>query len=608
MTKKGIIAAVVVVILVIAAVAGCVVAFNNNSDCTITYEPNYDGSPTGEKVTYKSGTEIADPLYLHRANYTHDGWYFDKECTKPVAFPYKVDKNVTMYAKWTTDAAAKYFDENFYFDNDYGRALAKWIAETTGAQKIDTGNLKNMSAVSHGNMHFVAYDKSKANAQFVVVNLAEKKTAFTIPAEGVKSVHSVGNDVSNYEFVITQNNGQYYIYDMNGHRYGPAESEPMVLFHDMIVFSGKCYGFDDKGNIVQKFEIKSNHIPAARGVNSYCELYGEVGSDGVFHYKYVNVLDSKFNLIGKMLTIPENAVNCVCYHIGGDKYFVQYAQKVQSDYDYMEDGARYKLSSCMIDVNNKTVKIINIGYPVTGELDMWTKYPFVRSLANDVKNVIVFRSVGENKEVTDRLVYISFNADGKVDKKISDAFNKYSISNVFPLMQKGMYVVTYANTAMGAVTKSIVDGSGEKFVAVLEDLDANECVKYFIKFAKDESTRTDFNIYDANGKVVGDFKGKQYANCTNNDMFFTDSAGKMYVFSDGKMNELQGYGGELLCYKSCYCYKNASNKYTLSAENGTVISNGLTGVYCREYLMPNGDNFVAAYVDGNISIFKLINN
>ena len=70
---------------------------------TVNFYYNYIGAPepfeTVDNVT--EGTEIgapsSDPI---RDYYDFDGWYANSECTNPVSFPYTVNGNTIIYAKW----------------------------------------------------------------------------------------------------------------------------------------------------------------------------------------------------------------------------------------------------------------------------------------------------------------------------------------------------------------------------------------------------------------------------------------------------------------------------------------------------------------------------
>lgn len=74
-------------------------------------------------INYEPGIMVSDDVY------EFDGWYFDEEFTKRVEFPLVVDKDITLYAKWTEkDYGYRYVHD----DNDYivGCILANYAGNS----------------------------------------------------------------------------------------------------------------------------------------------------------------------------------------------------------------------------------------------------------------------------------------------------------------------------------------------------------------------------------------------------------------------------------------------------------------------------------------------
>jgi uncharacterized repeat protein (TIGR02543 family) len=69
-----------------------------NTTYTVTFETN--GGSAVSPSTVKVGETIAQPTDPTKADHTFVGWCSDSSLTKLVNFPYTVNANVTLYAKW----------------------------------------------------------------------------------------------------------------------------------------------------------------------------------------------------------------------------------------------------------------------------------------------------------------------------------------------------------------------------------------------------------------------------------------------------------------------------------------------------------------------------
>ena len=69
-----------------------------NTKYTVTFETNGGSAVSTESV--KAGETIAQPTDPTKADHTFVGWCSDSSLTKLVNFPYTVNANVTLYAKW----------------------------------------------------------------------------------------------------------------------------------------------------------------------------------------------------------------------------------------------------------------------------------------------------------------------------------------------------------------------------------------------------------------------------------------------------------------------------------------------------------------------------
>ncbi len=146
----------------------------------------------------------------------------------------------------------------------------------------------------------------------------------------------------------------------------------------------------------------------------------------------------------------------------------------------------------------------------------------------------------------------------------------------------------------------IVDGTGEHFECVLSLIQPTECDKYFTLIPE----LGDFSIYNAEGKVIGNFEGRTLIGSTNNLLFFEDMNGDLSVFRDGKMESVPDYKGELICMESFYGYS-TGNVYKFFTESGEYICDNQTGE-CKEMTTKAGTHIAEFYVgNGNFSIVEL---
>lgn len=94
-----------------------VVVFNSNCD------------DVDSKINWYASGTIKAPV-MEREGYILQGWYFDKECTRPVQNDYVVTENITVFAKWLERYVQITFDANCPDMEDvsytYDRLLDNW--------------------------------------------------------------------------------------------------------------------------------------------------------------------------------------------------------------------------------------------------------------------------------------------------------------------------------------------------------------------------------------------------------------------------------------------------------------------------------------------------
>lgn len=96
-------AAIAIVIAALVLVAAAIIVFVfvlGNHDDTYTVSFETAGGTTISAYQTEARSMVTSPADPKKEGYTFEGWYEDKECTRPASFPLDVDKNIVLYAKW----------------------------------------------------------------------------------------------------------------------------------------------------------------------------------------------------------------------------------------------------------------------------------------------------------------------------------------------------------------------------------------------------------------------------------------------------------------------------------------------------------------------------
>ena len=79
--------------------------------CSLTSESTVTLVTDTDKGTYTETCEVLEePEGLKKEGYTFGGWYLDSSYNTPITFPYDVEGNVTIYAKWIINEYTVTFD------------------------------------------------------------------------------------------------------------------------------------------------------------------------------------------------------------------------------------------------------------------------------------------------------------------------------------------------------------------------------------------------------------------------------------------------------------------------------------------------------------------
>lgn len=103
---------------------------------TVTFDAGEGSAVAAQKV--EDGKAAAKPDDPTREGYTFAGWYSDAECTQPYDFSTPVSGDVTLYAKWTKNAAKQITVSATLYGVDGDKMSQPWAGEASLA--VDEGS------------------------------------------------------------------------------------------------------------------------------------------------------------------------------------------------------------------------------------------------------------------------------------------------------------------------------------------------------------------------------------------------------------------------------------------------------------------------------------
>jgi uncharacterized repeat protein (TIGR02543 family) len=89
---------------------------------TITFESH--GGSTVAAITRDAGTEVAEPAAPTRENYTFTGWFSSAEGGAAYTWPYRLDADVTMHARWRDSSLPPPEQHTITFETHGGSTVA----------------------------------------------------------------------------------------------------------------------------------------------------------------------------------------------------------------------------------------------------------------------------------------------------------------------------------------------------------------------------------------------------------------------------------------------------------------------------------------------------
>ncbi len=184
------------------------------NEFTVTFDSL--GGTSIEAIKVEEGSEIKLPTAPTRDGFTFEGWFTDKECTKPFT-DLKVSSNLTVYAKWKKievsvplaatkvfmigDSTCAYYDQStkdldyYYQRAGFGSSVSSYLKEEAEVVNLAVGGASSRSfatleeyktftsSVSEGDYVIIAFghnDEKKIDEKFATLegNSKDKEGTF----------------------------------------------------------------------------------------------------------------------------------------------------------------------------------------------------------------------------------------------------------------------------------------------------------------------------------------------------------------------------------------------------------------------------------------------
>ena len=98
----------------------------------------------GTAISQYQTATITEPPATTRTGYTFLAWYVDEDFSTPVAFPYTLDGETTLYAKWTESTETAYTVEHYKQSTDLASYTLAETVEMTGMTQTTTQAAKKI--------------------------------------------------------------------------------------------------------------------------------------------------------------------------------------------------------------------------------------------------------------------------------------------------------------------------------------------------------------------------------------------------------------------------------------------------------------------------------
>lgn len=216
MRKFGKLFAILLVAMVMAT--ALVACDDKNGDNPVTPQPTVytvkfdtQGGNSVESRTSVPGGTIQPPTEPIRIGYRFVGWYLDSACTgNAVSFPFTVNANVTLYAKWALHPLTSEAIDN-YMNSEFGDSINGYYQKTVGNtdKTYDFGGLSVPAGVEGSKCYFGIYSTPSLDKSSIlyVSDQTQWRNIF-----GAGSTSGVRDEPV---FELTKGNNYFYILFIN---------------------------------------------------------------------------------------------------------------------------------------------------------------------------------------------------------------------------------------------------------------------------------------------------------------------------------------------------------------------------------------------------------
>ncbi len=324
-------------------------------------------SPIGSFVMGESSVAIIAQTHIASNGYLSYGYFFDKECTKPVPASYVPTKNITLYVGFNEPIEGTYYLENdernlsisFEKDGTVTYSDGATVAETTYTYDGKTILVQNARLARYYQGEIIIDEADTTSFQdpnfdlnrYSFLNFAAKVEGEQIKlwdgnyfTEESPLVYKSGSpststlDIFKGEWVANANVDKIYSFDGNGkwtYRYLSHEKNGMAITtHEIEKYSGE-YTLSDDGNSI-RFNKDGKNYTAQFNADGFLEV--SISSNDVSEIFYAknsyvgNWKGSNYQL--NLLGIRQNGIGDA-EHIDEEGYVTKFYYELSETEDYV---------------------------------------------------------------------------------------------------------------------------------------------------------------------------------------------------------------------------------------------------------------------------------
>ena len=377
-------------------------------------------------------------------------------------------------------------------------------------------------------------DRSGENTVYNVYNVALKKSVWK-ESNAKKATYSVTlveqENVSWFyveKTIATENEDgedvetrNVAIYDMEGKVIAEAEGKTVKapeLVYDLFRFEGKMYRVSAKKGISAAFDISDLKETPDVDYKAGDFYIGEITSG-------VAVYNSKLNPV-VIYNIPSYAEDSKVHVLSNGNVLVQYIVSLgeyAEEFDYIEDGEKYSLTSILIDADDGEYETIDLNFIVDSVA--YGEDLTENGMDEDLDNIALIC------KIKNKMVDTSY-----ASRKIVVLSNKAKLEDTIDGYVKGMY----PSIIQVAKNRWVIRNTAGTYFLFNHKGDVLGEVSNLEGFNESVLVSSDYKVYDWNLKMVLDMKehGVDNYRVYDNCIVMTTEKNETLLFADGKVTTL----------------------------------------------------------------------